>query len=468
MWEWLTTGAPFTVVLAAVASLSATIHILLNKRYARSAVGWVGVVWLSPGIGVVLYVMFGINRIQRRASRLALEDRHEPEGAPVLEPEPFTQLARLIGQVSHRPLARGNRIELLLDGDEAYPAMLEAIEGATSSVALCTYIFDVDAAGERFIEALARAADRGVQVKVLVDGLGARYSFPRNALRRLRRRGVDARPFLWSLRRLPTLNLRNHRKLMVVDGQIGFTGGMNIRAAHVLGDDPRTPTRDVMVRLRGPVVGDLQQVFAVDWRFTSGEVLEGTAWFPEIPEGDGVVARVLTDGPDADLDVASWVLVGALSVARRRVRIATPYFLPEEELETILRATALRGVQVELVLPERSNLPYLDWAARSELGDLIDKGVEVWLVPPPFDHSKLLVIDDGWVLLGSTNWDARSLRLNFELNLEVYDRELAGQVAAEIDARRSRGRRLTREEIDARSLPIVVRDRAIWVMKPYL
>jgi len=278
---WTTPFPHPTTVLVAVLelgmALAATGHVLLHKQSTRAAVGWIALVWVAPVVGVVLYVVFGINRIERRARELrgALPGFRglasitpHPDQTPRHESaDGLRPLARYLGEISHRPLLGGNDVTLLENGDEAYPAMLEALDAAEEAVALCTYIFDTDAWGQRFVEALERAVARGVHVRVLVDAVGAHYSFP-TVLHRLHRVGVPAARFLsntlpW---RMPYLNLRNHRKLLVVDGRVAFTGGMNLRAGHVLGDQPAAPVRDLAAQLRGPIVWELMQVFAVDWQ----------------------------------------------------------------------------------------------------------------------------------------------------------------------------------------------------------
>lgn len=455
-------------------SAIATVHVLLYKEQSRAVWGWLGVIWLVPYLGVTLYGVMGINRIHRKAlqlrggvPRLEVDARPVPACAP--HPGLLPDLAVAVGQITRLPLTGGNRIGLLQDGDAAYPVMLDAIDGARHTISLCTYIFDVHKWGLRFVDALARAQERGVEVRVLVDGVGDLYGWP-PAVRVLKRRGVDARSFLWSLNplRMAYLNLRNHRKVMVVDGQLGFTGGMNIRDAHVLADAPRQPTADLHFRVEGPVVRQLQQVFALDWAFTAGEHLRGPGWFPALDPCGTTLARAIPDGPDEHLEATQWTVIAALACAERVVHIVTPYFLPEEELIGVINATALRGVTVNIILPARNNLEYLTWATAAELGRLLAWGVRVWLTPGPFDHSKLVVVDGKWVLFGSANLDPRSLRLNFELGVECYDEDL-GRACESLCLRRIAGaRRVTLAEIEGRPLPIQLRDGIARLFKPYL
>lgn len=461
---------PGDVLLALVALTligSVSLHVVLYKRHVRAVWGWLGLVILSPFLGGALYLLLGVNRVRRVAQRrpIALPPTAgDPEEAV---PESLRELAHIVGRTSRRPLRAGNQVALLVDGDQAYPAMLEAIREAKASVWIETYLFDVDPWGIRFIDALRRAHERGVDVRVLIDGVGARYSVP-TALSVLRGHGVPAAAFPWSPMpwRWTALNLRNHRKCTLVDEQLAFVGGMNIRAHHVLSDPHRQPTRDMLLRLQGPVVCDLVSVFHEDWGYATGEAVPQPS--PPCPPSGGAIVRALPDGPDGDLDVAWWTLLGALACARRSVRIATPYFLPEAELLTALSTTALRGVQVDLLLPAINNLPYMTWAAMAEAPWLVDNGVRIWLAPPPFDHSKLVVVDASWVLVGSSNWDARSLRLNFELDVECYDATLAAQVAELFDARRDRAQRLTQARLAERSALVRLRDRIVRLAKPYL
>lgn len=456
-------------------SILASAHVVLYKRDSRSAVGWVGVIWLAPLLGAVLYLLFGINRIRRRAAARrtfpagvptgALPSRGEAGGPP----ERRRPLRRVVDRVARRPLTPGNSIRPLVDGEEAYPAMIAAIEGAGRSVALSTYIFDNDSAGALFLGTLAAAVRRGVSVRVLVDAAGARYSWP-PILGDLRRHGVPAAAFGRTLLpwRMPYMNLRNHRKILVVDGAVGFTGGMNIREGHLVGTRPRHPVRDLHFELRGPVVGHLAETFAEDWMFTTRETLPPEFTSASREAAGPVFARGLSDGPDEDFEVAYTVLLGAIACARRSIRIITPYFLPDSGLMQALRVAALRGVEVEILIPERCNLRLVGWAAMAQLWQVVKGECRVWLTPPPFDHSKAMVVDDEWTLFGSSNWDARSLRLNFELDVEAYDDELAGRVSALLDVKRRGARRVTAEDLDGRPLPVRLRNGVARLAAPYL
>ena len=483
MLDFLRTAWPYILVALDVAlALSVTFHAVLRKPETNTVIAWVGLAWLAPFLGGIAYFCFGVNRIQRKAVSLEIG-----EGISIKPPEyndddfrirdelldrcPNLQGLALLGlEVTGKRVFPGNTVKLLRDGDEAFPAMLEAIDSAERSVALLSYIFDSDRAGEKFLQSLEAAVKRGVEVRVLVDHVGARYSKP-NMVPRLRKAGVTARSFLPT--RTPRLmkyaNLRNHRKILVVDGEVGFTGGTNIREGHVLALKPEVPVQCAHFRLEGPVVSHLQEVFAIDWDFASGEALTGDTWFPNIERSEGVVgARGVPDGPDEDFENMSEVILGALATACENVRVASPYFIPDPPMMRALSVAARRGVRVDIVLPSDNNMPIVDWASTALLAQLLEKGCHVHYSAPPFDHTKLMAIDGVWSLIGSTNWDPRSLRLNFEFNVECYNIPLALELEALIDEKIASGRALTLAEIESRSFPIKLRDGLARLASPYL
>jgi cardiolipin synthase len=456
---------------------SVTVHALLKKRDVHRAVGWIALAWLAPVAGALLYLMLGVNRIRRAGVALGLKAawRSERDSADAsVEPDAsclpdLAGINRLTRQITGNALLAGNQLVPLINGDEAYPAMLAAIDGAQRSVTLSTYIFNDDVAGRAFALALAGAQQRGVQVRVLIDAVGARYS-PASMLKHLRRHRVPVAVFLPP--RLTGLlahaNLRNHRKIMVVDGELGFTGGMNISAGHWLSTQPVFPIQCLHFSVRGPVVADLQRTFAIDWAFTTREALHGATWFAPSAACGLVLARGVSDGPDGDIDHMRQVILGALAIARHRVCIMTPYFLPDDVLLTTLQVTALRGVVVDIVLPARSNLPLLDWAMRPQFARLVSSGCRIHLTGPTFDHTKLFLVDDAWSLIGSTNWDARSLRLNFEYNLECQDPQLVAQLKTLAQDRMARAQQLMPEDLARQPLLAKLRDRLVWLLSPYL
>ena len=453
-----------------VLAAGVTVHVLLTKREAGSSVSWIGLAWLAPILGSVLYLLLGINRVKRRAQSLQRPRSatySEKRGREAAREDHLVALERAGQRITGRLVEDGNAISILHNGDAAYPVMLEAIDAAKKSVCLSSYIFRADEAGNPFIDALTRAKDRGVEVRVLIDGYGGGY-FTSSTYHRLHRLGVPAARFLHSTLpwRMPFLNLRSHKKVLGIDGRTVFTGGLNIGAENLTKTKPRHPVLDTHFKFEGPVVAQLIDVFAADWLFATRERLEGDAWFPSLkPVGDST-ARVVTSGPDSDLEKIEYMMLQALSCARSSIRIMTPYFLPDERVITALSLAAYRGVEVDLVLPEHSNHPTVDWGSRVQMWPLLKAGCRVWTYPAPFNHSKLMSIDGLWALVGSANWDVRSLRLNFELDLEVYHSGMVQQIDALIKSHQAQ--RLEASTLQNRSLPLRLRDGAARLLVPYL
>jgi cardiolipin synthase len=467
---WNAYVATILTVIHIGLAIAVTIHVLLYKRDVPAAIGWMGLAWLSPIIGPALYWLFGINRVRRRAYRISRRyaaRRPPPPPMGILRSEKYAALERAVGVLTRRPTLAGNSVRLLRNGDEAYPAMLQAIAEAKVSIGLSSYIFYADAAGIPFIEALIAARRRGVEVRVIIDGLGSGYFFS-GAVARLARGGVNVVRFLhsWLPWRMAFLNLRNHKKILVVDGKRGFIGGLNISAHNLKACDPRTAVRDMHFEVLGPVVEQITEAFATDWEFATGEELKGLNWFPQHAESGKALARVVTSGPDQDIEKIEFMFLQAIGTAQRSIKIITPYFLPDERLVAALELAAMRGVDVDIVIPENSDHRIMDWAVMAHIAPLLVAGVRVWRAPKPFEHSKLMTIDHGWGLVGSANWDQRSLRLNFELNMEVYDPEFTALLSERITARQ--GEEITLKWIYQRPFLVRLRNRAVRLLLPYL
>ena len=347
--------------------------------------------------------------------------------------------------------------------------MIEAIAAAKHTIALSTYIFDRDEIGLEFALNLSAAARRGVQVRVLIDATGTLLTW-HSIVGVLRRSGVTFARFLpaISMGAPVSLNLRNHRKLLVTDGRTGFTGGMNICAGQLRTRKTPTPVEDVQFRVHGPVVAHLQRTFVDDWQFATGECLGGAKWFPVLQPAGRMHARGIADGPDEEFEQTRWAILGAITAARRSLKILTPYFLPDSAMISALNIAAMRGVSVDIVLPTNGDAPFVQWASAAHWWQLLQHGCRIWVAPVPFDHSKIFIVDDGWVLLGSSTWDPRSLRLNFEFNLECYDVEFAARLAALFETRKGRARNVALEDANGRSLMVRLRDGIARLATPFL
>ncbi len=485
MWEGYTLASVrnWEVTLFSVCSIAtgvaALFHLLLKHRDYRSAAFWATLVVLAPFTGAVFYAVLGINFVRRRGLKYRGGAGPSYRQEPLDSPLPFGPghthrqqdyaLAVTMDRLSRFNFLGGNRVQVLRNGDEAMPQMLEAICCAQHSVTMASYIFEATGIGEEFVVALAAAVKRGVQVRVMVDDAGTRYSWP-PITSALKRAGVPVKRFMPNrfILRILTMNLRNHRKLLVVDGKIGFTGGLNIREGTMLARNPSHPVQDLHFRVTGPAVKQMQRVFVEDWVFCAGEILEGEAWFPEIADEGTSSVLGIVDGPDEDLEIMPTTFFAALTAAREEVKIVTPYFLPTAVLMAALKLCATRGVKVSIITPAVNNIAAVAWAAQTLYPELIQAGCGVYESPGPFDHSKLLLIDGVWSCFGSTNWDPRSLRLNFEFNLIAHDPALALELNVVFDEKLAECTKVTLASLEALSLGKKLRNGFARLFIPFL
>lgn len=466
--------------LSMILGASAAIHAAMTKNDVRAAISWVGVIIMSPLLGPFLYLIAGVNRVRRKH---LLENRdqnfkdhsHFPEApvsdvASIAGPQ-FRSLHILGDRISRFQLRNGNHIRVLAGGDQAYPAMLEAIDKAKSTIALQSYIFDHDAMGQRFAESLAAAHQRGVEIRVLIDAIGAKYSRP-PIQRLLRRHGIRCALFMTNPLglRMPYANLRSHRKILIIDGYLAFTGGMNIRAGFSSEFTQDNPAGDTHFMIEGPAVVQLVSSFAYDWQFTTREKLSYQQWCAESwnPPEPRVPLRCIRSGPDRFIASSHHMLQGAFAVAQRHIRIQSPYFLPDQILMGALNTAARRGIQVDIVIPGKNNLRLVNYAMMAQLDQVLQAGCRVWRSSGAFNHSKLITIDGAWSYVGSSNLDPRSLRLNFELDVEIYCRETARQIENLIDTQIEYASAATREFLAALPFRKRLRNRIIWLFSPYL
>ena len=470
----------FTLSFAAGAM--AAIHAAMTKPDVRAAIGWVGIAIFSPLFGALFYLIAGINRVRHTPGATARTETML-HNARIANPTPqqdivarcgaqFASLRTLGDRVGRFKVCSGNAVRALDGGAEAYPAMMEAVREAKRTIALQSYIFDNDAVGREMAQALIDAQQRGVEVRVLLDAVGAKYSLP--PIDHLLHKGkvktarFNTTPLmLW---RMPYANLRSHRKVMVVDGRVGFTGGMNIRAAFVPDAKGRPASRDTHFRVEGPVVQQLMSVFAHDWDFATREQLDYETWFnagADHAAGD-IPMRCITTGPDRYIGSTHDMLMGALAVAQYHVRIQSPYFLPDQALIGALATAARRGVIVDIVIPDANNLKLVDYAMTAQLDQVVRTGCRIWRAHGTFDHSKIMTIDNAWSYVGSSNLDPRSLRLNFELDTEIYDPATAHWLSARVDQAIVSSRRVTLATLYRMPFIKRLRNKLIWLASPYL
>lgn len=576
---WNVWFAGIAAAVHVILSITAVGHALLSKESSRSTFGWIGFILYAPYVGACAYWLFGVNRVRTRSKKLsdqaqlergvlqriypehAAHAQHHEEAREHFDDQEWAilQIGKALTKV---PLSPNNHVLPLHNGEEAFPVMLDSIRRAKVSVWMTTYIFETNAKGREFIEALVDAKDRGVDVRVILDGVGELYSFP-PAGRILRRRGVRLARFLPPKLIPPQVfvNLRNHRKLLVVDGVTAFTGGMNIGGRHMTSDPENdAPVQDVHFMFRGPIVYDFARLFLDDWVYSSrhdrredanlpdkehtrflqekrtlkrrkkgpqtadtgavevsfprhirrardtsgaiqGEIalpLEHAAlgdrhavasqvgeklsalresylkkepsalWTSAESEEADAWCRLIKDGPDERLNKLETLLSSVISSARKRVLVISPYFLPTTSITSALINARLRGVQVEVVIPEETNQPLVHAAMYRSVRGMLERGVKIWMQPPPFAHSKIIIVDDSYVLIGSANMDPRSLRLNFELGVEIMDPALVTRLMRYYAPIIAESKELTTETLDARPFYKRMFDSGVWLFSPYL
>lgn len=448
--EWIT-------LCAYLLGLALIPRILLQKKRPASALAWIWAVLLFPFVGPLVYLLLGTERIRRRRLRRRKQfhapREREGRAAHAWGDRPAQQLLGVIGKINNLPPTADNSVELLLNGEQFYPALVRAIEGARHHVHLIFYIWRNDDVSRQLLEALERAARRGVEVRLLLDEIGS-WRTPGKLFKPLRDAGGQ---FAWFLtlvpqRKLLIMNLRNHRKLAVIDGQQAFVGGMNIGDEY-LRKGPRLPIwLDAQLAVRGPVVLQLQEIFAADWHFATRRKLVAHNYYPQ-PElsSNGKVVQLIAGGPDNSIDEVHLTLVHLINNAQKQIRIVTPYFVPDQVLVDTLRLAAMRGVEIKLLIPSKSDHPWLQQISRSFYEELLGAGVRIFEFKPGFLHAKIMTIDSRWAMVGSANIDIRSFRLNFELNALVASKYLAQVLEGCVDEHLHRSKELHLEQVRTRT-----------------
>jgi cardiolipin synthase A/B len=379
------------------------------------------------------------------------------------------QFQRTMSHLLGTPVVPGNRVTALLNGDQAFPAMLQAIRSARRSITLEAYIFWPGTMGTTFAKALAERARAGVATHVILDGLGSQ-KLDEKLIDRMRESGVQVvkfRPVRWYT--LDRVNHRTHRKLLVVDGRVGFTGGLGIADLYRGHAQDKDHWRDGQFRAEGPVVGQLQAAFLDNWIETGGTLLDGTDYFPPLDSAGGAWAQAVHSSPGGGTESLRLMYHLAIASAKHSILIANPYFVPNTLAVEMLVDARRRGVSVEIVAPGAiTDAGLVRRASRAKWGPLLEAGVKIYEYQPTMYHNKLIVVDDYWVSVGSTNLDNRSFRLNDEANLNVFDQGF-GRAQAEIFAQdRARSRQVTLEEWRGRPVTERIEEMVAWALRRQL
>lgn len=423
------------VTLAWILIASTIIHVIMDNRQPAKTMAWALVIFFVPLVGIVFYLFFGINhRRERLVSQGSLDQLTKRSMLSFVEQEDFRvperhrQLVDLfINQNMALPF-KDNQIDIITDGYAYIPELLKDIAEARHHIHLELYIIEDDALGNLLADALIDKARSGVAVRLIYDDVGC-WKVSHRFFNRMRDAGVEVAGFLPV--HFPSFtskaNYRDHRKLIVIDGKVGYVGGMNIALRYVKGTGQQ-PWRDTMWRLVGGAVYALQRTFLVDWYFVDQTLVTDRAYYPALAQTttpNNCVVQIVTSGPTAHYPEIMQGYVRSILAARRYVYIETPYFLPNEPVLFALKTAAVGGVDVRIICPLRSDAPLTDWASRSYLRELQEAGAQIYLYRSGFMHSKMMVSDDTLSTCGSTNLDIRSFENNFEVNAFVYDEGIA-------------------------------------------
>ena len=416
--------------------VSIIVTILMDNRQPAKTMAWVMVLLFVPVAGIILYIFFGQNtRKMRFISQRSLDQLSKRQMLEFVEqrelrmPDKFQSLVRLFTNQSLALPFKDNEAEFYTDGYQFFPALLQSISRARHHIHLETYIFDDDPLGRLIADALIQKAKEGVEIRVIYDDVGC-WRVPSAFFERMKKAGIDVCAFMPV--KFPAftskVNYRNHRKICVIDGIEGFTGGMNIALRYVKGMRNGTlPWRDTQMRLRGSIVYALQCAFLVDWYFVDRTLVTNRKYYPPMPWkiSNDCLAQMVTSSPIAPWPDIMQGYVRILLEAKSYVYMESPYFLPTEPVLFAMRTAALAGVDVHLMVPRHSDSHLLEWASLSYVVETLASGVKIKLYEGGFNHSKLLVADDEVSTCGSTNIDFRSFENNFESNVFFYDRQMA-------------------------------------------
>jgi cardiolipin synthase len=455
-----------------------SVHILLHKEDVKSAIGWIALVFLSPFIGTILYIFLGINRVKRKGSRLrkkiSLSEKYPYkiinnifENLPIN----YKQFITFGHNIYPQAFTFGNSVTPLQNGIEAYPQMIKAIKNASKEILISSYIFDYDSETTKFLDAFKVAAKKGASIKVLVDGIGTLKFFQRSIEKRLSEiKGVECGVFLPPHLpiAMPFVNLRNHRKMILVDGNTAFFGGMNLSKKNTLTHNLKDAILDITFEVKGSVIEQMAEVFEDDWKFATGIKFQSFAKTVTYHKEGTLPARIISDGPyNNKHGVIKLIAIGAINAAVKKILIVTPYFLPENDILTAIEMAAMKDVDVEIIIPQKSDYKILNYAAEPNFLRLIESGVKIYCTPRPFDHSKIFIVDNEWVFVGSANWDERSFKLNFEANMEIFSKSLAKKLTDIVEEKKKNAKLTTAYECKQLSFLKRIRNNAYRLLTPY-
>ncbi len=456
------------IVIYLITVFSTAIMVVREKRDPVKTSTWVLILILLPIVGLIFYIFFGqYHRKEKIFNRKGLRDLEQ------IEHISQSQIVKLHIQKLHHSqqitdnlniitlllnnskalLTEFNEVEILQDGKKAFDSIIEALNNAESTIHIEFYIVSDDNIGNRIKDILIAKAKAGVEVRLVFDDVGS-WSLPKRFIKSLTNAGVLVYPFMEVKFPLFTskVNYRNHRKIIVVDGKVGFVGGMNIADRYIVGSKELGPWRDTMLKLNGEAVNSLQVIFLVDWYFVTGQdISDRIKFFPKQEITTHHPIQITASGPDSDWASIMQAFFLAITKAKHHIYIASPYFIPNESILTALKTAALSGVDVRIMLPGKSDSTVVYWSSLSYISELIEAGIKVYLYQNGFNHSKILMIDTSFASVGSANMDIRSFEDNFEIAAIVYDEQITRQLEESFLNDLSRSLFITADEWELRS-----------------
>lgn len=420
--------------------------IIFQNKAPVKTLSWVMVVLLVPFLGIIIYIFFGQDYRKRKIfSRKGLRDLARMADHATMQIDSINQLlsaeSREVQEKEHiiklmlnndkSILTLYNEIDILINGSQTFPAMLESIRKAKKYIHIQFYRFEFDELGREFLAVLVEKAASGVQVRIIFDDVGS-WNFPGATIKEMKSSGVEIFPFMPVSFPMFTnkLNYRNHRKIMVIDGTHGYIGGLNIARKYLFGLKDLGKWRDTHLRITGDAVAALNSIFLTDWFFVSGIILtHDYRYFTGTKVDSKCLVQITSSGPDSDWANIMQVYFSAIATARTEIAISTPYFSPDESILTALKTSSLSGVDVKLMVPAKADSVIADWNTKSYISELLDAGVKIYFFRKGFNHSKYMIVDGVLSVVGSANVDMRSFDLNFEVMAMIYDEKFAARMA---------------------------------------
>ncbi len=449
-----------------------SLHIVYNYKDTGKAYAYILLVMFLPIIGAITYLLLGLNKRKHKMyNKKLIADRHMERrvenfvrisNTAVFEKREEElgnqiKLARFLSKDNYTPLTPYNKVEVLNNGENTFPEILKSLRNAKNHIHIEYYIIEDGKIFHEIMQILLEKAQQGVQVRMIFDDFGSK-DIRKAYKKELQKGGVEIYPFLklYFVALANRINFRNHRKIIIIDGFTAFTGGINISDRYVNTSESKLYWRDTHLKVEGYAAYSMQNVFLADWNFCSSQHIEpNTDFFPEIPsefKKEDTIVQIASSGPDSNYPTIMFAMISAIAAAKSEILITTPYFIPSNSLLDALRISALSGVNIKILVPYKSDSTIVNMASESFFDEILDYGIEVYQYQKGFVHSKVMVCDRELAVVGTANMDIRSFDLNFEINTQVYDRDVAGKLVSDFLNDLKDAKQINMEEWEQRSV----------------